>query len=513
MLGHRQLTLEDYLAIARHRVWLLILPPVLLCLAAYLVSLVIPSRYASQTQVLVQAQSVPTDIVQPVITEGLNDLLASMKEQILSRTRLQPIVERFNLYSGSKASMEAKVQKLHDSIQVDAIHPMEETRAAQLPGFRITATMNDPYLAQSVCREITSMFLEEDIKSRETRAEGTTDFLDQQLDDATKNMNEQDAKLAAFKSKYLGPLPEDTAATLGMLGSLNTELDAVTQGLERDIQTRSLNQSLLDQQIAAWKSSQATSSGVSPDTLQEQLKKAQDELANLQAHYTDQWPAVRAKKAEVEELKKKFAAAQANKPPLNTQEKTPDAASNSLASEPQPIQGLRAQISAINIAIQEKTKQQEDLRNKIRTYEGRLQLSPVVEQQYRELTRDFTTATDEYNTLLKQRGSAARGAELERRQQGEQFRILDPANLPEKPVFPNRIYFAGEGFAGGLALGLGLILLLEMRDKSLRTESDVELFLKLPTLAVVPVIDKKSAARKRFVIQASNGGPALDMKT
>jgi polysaccharide chain length determinant protein (PEP-CTERM system associated) len=502
MLGHRQLTLEDYKGIARRRAWLLIVPPIVICVAAYLVSLAIPNRYTSQTQVLVQAQRVPVDIIQPVITGELNDRLASMKEQILSRTRLLPIIEHFNLYGDSNISAEAKVLKLHDAILVEPIHAMEDTRVSQLPGFRISVTMGDAHMAQQVCSEITTLFLNENLQSREAQAMGTTAFLDKHLEAARTRMNEQDEKLAAFKRSYLGSLPEDVASTVGMLNGLTAQMDAATQGLDRDQQTKTFTQAMLDQQLSSWKASQNTvTGGASPDTLQEQLKKAQDDLVELQAKFTDEWPNVKQKKTEIEQLKQKIAAAQANRPPEDPKGKTTDAASSNLGAEPAAIQQLRAQISAIDVSIREKTRQQQDLRNKIHSYEARLQLSPAVEQQFKELTRDFTTAQDEYNTLFKQRDAAARGADLEVRQQGEQFRILDAASLPQSPNFPPRLAIAGGGFGGGLALGLALIMFLELQDKSLRTEGDVELFLKIPTLALVPIIDVRASAKKRFVIQ------------
>jgi polysaccharide chain length determinant protein (PEP-CTERM system associated) len=506
MLGHRDMTMEDYLGILRRRIWLLILPPIAVCGAAYLVSCLLPSRYASSTQVLVQTQRVPTAIVQPIITGELNDRLASMKEQILSRTHLQPLVERFNLFNDSSLSLETRVQKLHDSIQVDAIQAMEQTRSTQFPGFKITVTLGSARLAQTVCAEISTLFLEEDQKSRESQAEGTTDFLDKALTDARNKMNDQDAKLAEFKGRYMGSLPDDAARTLGMISSVSAQLDAVTQGLDRDFQSKTFNESMLQQQLATWRASQnsATTTGLSSDTLQEQLKKAQDDLVKLRAQYTDEWPDVKNKVSEIEELKQKIAAAQATKVVTNPPEKTTDTASNDSGLEPAAIQNIRATLKSLDLAIRDKTRQQDDLRTKIHKYEISLQISPGVEQQYRQLTRDFTSAQDEYNSLQKSRGTAVRGAELERRQQGEQFHLLDPANLPERPTFPNRVLFAGGGFGGGLALGIALILMLEMKDKSLRTESDVELFLKIPTLAMVPVIDKRSFTGKRFVFTAGN---------
>jgi polysaccharide chain length determinant protein (PEP-CTERM system associated) len=473
----------------------------------------IPNRYTSQTKVLVQAQRVPTEIVQPIIPGEPNDRLASMKEQILSRSRLQPIVERLSLFNDPNSSLDARVQNLHDAIQVDPLPPMENTTATQLPGFRISVTMNNARIAQQVCMEVTSLFLEEDKKSRASQAEGTITFLDKALEDARNKMNEQDAKLATFKAKYMGSLPEEGPASLGMIGSLSTQLDAVTRGLDSDVQSRAFTQSVLEQQLTAWKATLNSPTGLNPDTLQEQLKKAQDELVKLRARYKDDWPDVRSKVAEVEQLKQKIAAAQANKPVVNPPDKQSDTASNGSLPEPGEIKQLRATLNTLDISIKDKTRQQQELQKRLNVYEGRLQLSPVVEQEYKALTRDLSTAQGEYETLLRQSDTASRGAELDRRQQGEQFRILDSASLPESPAYPNRLMIAGGGFAGGFALGLGVILLLEMRDKAIRTEGDVEMFLKIPTLAMVPVIDPKSTSQKRFIFTGGKDRTSLQANT
>lgn len=514
MLGHRDLKMEDYIGIASRRKWLLIVPPIVVCIAAFLVSLKIPNRYSSTTQVLVRGQSVPTNIVQPIVDNKLNERLASMKEQILSRSRLEPIVQQFNLFGDTKLSLEEKVQKLHDAIRVDAIEPMQDTQSAQLPGFRITVTLGSARLAQQVCAETTSLFVAEDKESRHATAGGITNFIDQNLEDARKKMNDQDAKLAAFKGRYLGSLPEDGPASLGMIGSLSTQLDAVTRGLEGDLQSKTFNESLLQQQLSQWKASQNTTTIESnPDTLLEQLKKAQDDLVKLRAQYTDEWPDVKAKVAEIEQLKKKIEIAQANKAAAPPADKQTDAGSKGPVVEPGAIVGLRAAINQLDISIKDKTRQQEELKKRIQTYEARLQLSPAVEQQYKELTRDQSTATEEYNNLLKEQGIAARSNELEQTQQGDKFSILDAANLPGSPDFPPRAAIAGGGFAGGLALGLGLIVLLEMRDKSIRTETDIAFFLKVPTLAMVPELDRKVTAGKRFVFATGKDEGAYEANT
>jgi len=227
-----------------------------------------------------------------------------------------------------------------------------------------------------------------------------------------------------------------------------------------------------------------------------ELKKKQQELAVLQDKFTDDFPNVKAKKAEIEELKKKMAETEAaNK--LNPPKE--DTASVASAMEPEAIQRLRAEIKISNLTIQEKKKQQQKYQEDYKVYQGRVQISPMVEQEYTALTRDNLAAKADYELLLHKQNDTAQAVELQRRQQGEQFKPVDPPSLPSKPEFPNRLLFAAGGFAGGLALGAGLILLLEFRDKSIRTESDVELLLKLPTLAMVPVIDpSRSVARVVF---------------
>ncbi len=158
--------------------------------------------------------------------------------------------------------------------------------------------------------------------------------------------------------------------------------------------------------------------------------------------------------------------------------------------------------------IAEKTKEQAKIQQEIKVYQDRVESSPAVEQQYKELTRDYQTALDFYNDLLKKRDQSAMATDLERHQEGEQFKILDPANLPDQPSFPNRPAFALGGLGGGLALGLAIAFLLEFRDTSFRTERDVEFALRLPVLAMVPsigqLLDTKS---KHPVIQKPGDAP------
>jgi polysaccharide chain length determinant protein (PEP-CTERM system associated) len=479
-MTQRELTPADYLAMFRRR-WVLIAilaivgPPM-----AYAISLALPSQYKSQTLVLVQPQTVSEQIVPSFDTTGVNEHLASMQQQILSRSRLEPIIRQFGLYPKdiNRVSIDDLVGRLQKAIEVTPVAPMAETRSSNLPGFFVNVTLDSPQNAQHVCAAITSMFIEQSISEGRNNTQGTNDFLAQQLEDARTLLNQKDAALAAFEVRYSGSLPSDEQANLNMLTNLTSQLDAATQALARAQQDKGFAESQLTQQIQAW---QATQSGRNPDTLEQQLAILQTQLASLEARYTEDYPDVIKTKNDIVVLKQRIAENGDSKAA------TGDKPQGSLA-EPASITQLRAQVHSAELAIAEKTKEQEQTKQEIRLYQGRVQSSPLVEQQYKELTRGYQTALDSFNDLQKKLQASTMASDLANRSQGEQFRVLDPANLPTKPNFPNRPLFALGGLAGGLGLGLGLAFLLEMRDTSMRTERDVEFVLRLPVLAMVPEI-------------------------
>jgi len=487
-MTQRELTAQDYLAMLRRRWVLLLILTLVGGPLGYGVSRILPNRYTSETLVLIEQPTVPTDYVRPVVSSDLGQRLSSMKQQILSGSRLEPIIRQYGLYSSEidHVSMGDLVERLRDTIKITPIRPMEATAAQNLPGFFINVTMDNPRTAQEVCAAVTSMFIEQNLRLRQKHAEDTTEFLAQQLVDAKAKLDQQDAKLAAFKSHYLGELPDQETTNLNLLTGLTSQLDATTQALARAQQDKSFAETTLTQQISSW---QAAQSGHNPETLEQQLSALQTQLANLQLRYTDDYPDVVKAKNDVEVLKRKIAESEAQTSPTNSEKKQKP------SSEPAQIQQLRTQIHSYDLMIAEKTKEQEKIRQQINLYQERVQSSPAIEQQYKEVTRDYQTALDFYNELLRKKDQSAMATDLEHRQEGEQFRVLDPANLPDKPSFPDRIKFSLGGFAGGLALGLGIAFLLEMKDSSLRTERDVEFALRLPVLALIPDIDPSSSKK------------------
>jgi uncharacterized protein involved in exopolysaccharide biosynthesis len=259
---------------------------------------------------------------------------------------------------------------------------------------------------------------------------------------------------------------------------LNSQLEANTQTLNRAQQDKSYTESMLAQQIAVWKSAQSSSN---PLTLEKQLSDLQSQLLDLQARYTNDHPDVIKTRADIAEVKKKLA--EVNKASTDA----PDASSEKAsANEPPEIRQMRLQVHQYTDLIAAATRDQKRLQQEIASYQGRISLSPSVEEQYKELTRDYDNANRSYQDLLADKSKADLTANMTNQAQGERMRELQQANMPDAPSFPNPWLFTGAGLGAGLALGFGIVLWLEMRDKSIRTEADAEAALQLPMLVAVP---------------------------
>ena len=438
----------------------------------------LPKRFTSQTLVLVDQQTVSPDLVKPVVTEATNQRLASMQEQILSRSHLQPIIEKFGLYASDRDSvhMEDLVARLRAAIEVTPLEPMQGTQNRQLPGFHINVTFDNPQVAQRICSEITTMFMEQNSREIDVQGTNTTDFFAQHVEEAKRNLDDQDAKLAEFKKKYMGSLPDQEQANLQLLAGMNTQLEAITQGVNRAQQDKAMTESLLASQLATWK---AVKRGETPsETLDQQLSTLQDQLNSLQARYTPDHPDVIKAKNQIEQLKRRMAEAPKGG---NTQ-----ANSQANAVEPAAIQQYRAKMRQDDLNVAGLIKQQARMQSDINILQGKIQSTPAVEQQFKELTRNYQTALDGYNDLLKKHDQSAIARDLNRQQHGENLRVLDPPSLPMTPSFPKKPVFAGAGAGGGLALGLAILYMLAAFDPSMHTERDVEVCMQLPVLALVP---------------------------
>ena len=484
-MENRELTMDDYLAMLRRRMKVIFIPLLLAPIAGFLVSYMFSPKYTSKALVLIEAPKIPDTVVQQVFSEDLTQHVATIQQQVLSPTRLRPMIDRLGLAKPGQS-----IDDIMDNVRLNmSIDPVvtdlslfrakkAPAQSSPVPGFFVTYTASTPHDAQMVCADLTSMLLEEDLKSREEATQGTTLFLTKQVDEAKQKLDDLDKKLAAFKNQHMGQLPGDEDNNLKILMGLNSQLDANTQTLNRATQDKSYTESLLEQQLAAWKASQLTTN---PQTLQQQLSQLEAQLIDLEGRYTEDHPDVIKAKADIAEVKKQLAALD------NPNPKSTDAASGKgSASEPPEIRTLRLQVHQYEDLIAQATRDQKKLQDEIAVYQGRVAASPAIEEQYKEMARDYDNAQKVYQDDLAKQSTSKMATQAEQDQEGQRMALLNPADLPDTPSFPNRLLFAGGGLGAGLVLGLGLTMWMELREKCIRTEADAEAAVGLPVLVAVP---------------------------
>jgi protein tyrosine kinase modulator len=494
MSENRELTMDDYVAMLKRRLKVILIPALLAPIGGFLVSHAFSPKYTSQATVLVKGQQVPANYVMPVITSDFTQRVQTLSQEVLSVKNLRRMIDGLPGLV-TKPEDEAKlVSDIQQNMQVEPVITSMSAAATPgvagqkkkpqvtdepVPGFTVNYSDSNAERAQKICNALTSLIVTENLNERGQIAKSTTDFLTQQLDDAKRALDEQDAKLAAFKKQYFGQLPTDADNNMRMLMSLNSQLDATTQTLSRAQQDRTYAESMLAQQIAAWKTSQASTN---PQTLEQGLAQLQAQLLQLQARYTDDYPDVIKTKADIAEIEKKLKE-------INAAAASPSASDGNekaSASEPPEIRQLRLQIHQYASVIEQATADQKRLQSAINLYESRTAMSPGIEEQWKLLTRDNDNAQAFYKDLLAKKSTSEVATNMENQQEGEQFQILATAGLPESPSFPNRLYFAAAGLGVGLGLGLLIAVVLEFSDKSIRTAKDAAAVMDLPLLISVP---------------------------
>lgn len=484
-MENRELTMDDYLAMLRRRMKVILIPALLAPLAGLAVSYFFSAKYTSQALVMVEDQKVPEGIVQPVITADLTERIATLQQNVLSPTSLRPVIDRLGLVKPGQNADDV-IETIRNSMNVQAVETVLEPvgkkksgpQATAVPGFYVNYTSSNAREAQQVCNELTSLMLGENLKDRQDAARGTSDFLSKQLQDTKTTLDGLDSKLADFKKRYMGQLPGDEENNLKILMGLNSQLEANTQTLSRAQQDKAYTESMLAQQIAAWKNSQTSSNPVS---LQQQLSTLQSQLIDLQARYTADHPDVIKTQADIAEVKKKLA--EINR---GSSDEPNTATEKASGSEPPEIRQLRLQVHQYEDLLTQANKDQKRLEQEISLYQGRVALSPAIEEQYKQLARDYDNTQKHYQDLLADKSKSDMALNMEQQQQGEIMRLVQPASTPDAPSFPNRLFFAGGGLGAGLALGAALALVLELSDKSIRNQADAEAALELPMLVAMP---------------------------
>src|SRR5215469_4049881 len=487
MITNREMTMQDYTAMFRRRAKIILIPALLAPLAGYLVSYAFPAKFTSESVVLVEGQKVPESMVQPVVSEDLTARVSTLQQQILAESKLRPLVQRI-FPAKNPAEVGGMIDTIRANLSVESV-PFDllaisttakgkKPNTSPFPGFYVKYTAPNAREAQLICNELTTMLVDENSRQIAEAAAGTSEVLNRGIEDAKNNLDGMDSKLAEFKKQYTGQLPGDEESNLKILMGLNSQLEANTQTLNRAQQDKSYTESMLAQQVAAW---QSTQSSTNPQVLEKQLSELQSQLLQLQARYTDDHPDVIKAKADISEVKKKLA--DVNKASSDATETGNEKAS---AMEPPEIRQMRLQIHQYNDLITAGTRDQKRLQQEIATYQGRVSLSPAVEEQYKQRTRDYDIALKSYQDLLEKKNAADLTVQMNNQSQGERMFPVEPAEFPDSPSFPNRLFFAMGGLAAGLGLGAVLAFWLEFRDNSIRTEADAEAVLELPMLIAVP---------------------------
>lgn len=495
MLPGRKFTLDQVGAILWRRRWLVVLPFAAGLVAAPLIASRVPELYRSETLIMVIPQRVPDSYVRSTVTATLEDRLPSISDQILSRSRLERIIEDFNLYPRERANaaMEDVVRRMRGDILVTP--PVKEQQS-----FRVAYVSRDAVTAQKVTARLASLYIEENLRDRANLAESTNVFLESQLEDAKQRLLENEKKLEEYRRRYSGQLPSQLQGNLQAIQSAQMQLQAVSEAMNRARERRHL----VERQVADVESmpqsgvlAGAGSDGSAQLTAAQQLEVAQANLKAFRLRYTPDHPDVRALERTIKELQVR-AAEEASRPAPSP---TDAGVSPAEVARQRRIRDLRAELELIDRQLSANESEAKRLKEAIADYHAKVDVVPQRESELVELTRDYSTLQAAYQSLVAKHEDAKLAADLERRQIGEQFRILDPASLPEKPYNQlQRLGFIGSGAMAGIVLGLLFVGLLEYRDSSFKREEDVFRALSLPVLALVPAMipeDEQRIQRRR----------------
>jgi polysaccharide biosynthesis transport protein len=483
--------LERYLGIVRRRHLHFLIPLLLGWVAVWGSSWVLKPVYRSGTLILVEQPTMPKDYVTPNVNDDLQDRLRSITQQILSRTRLLHIVDQLNLYADANGHLtdDDKVEGMRKKIEIELVRDAQN----RVSSFNVSYSAHDPHIAQQVTSELTNLFISENLEVRQQQSEGTTKFLETQLESARQTLSDQEQKIREFKGQHIGELPAQVGSNLQILSGLQAQLQNEGDALNTAKQQRIYLETLVNQyhSLQGAPKSANGSQNVGLPAIDEQLDKLKSQLADLSSHYTDRHPDVRKIKQQIAETEKTRDRIIAD---LKAKSAQPED-SNASATDPSamgdpssPMVQLQGQLQSNRAEIANRERAVADLKAKVLDYQARLNQEPVREQQLSDLTRGYEQSKANYDELLKKKNESAMATSMELLQQGERFRIIDPPSLPVKPDFPNRLKFCGIGLGLGLALGFLVAGAFEMMDDRIYDEKDLQKLLPISVISEIPAL-------------------------
>jgi polysaccharide chain length determinant protein (PEP-CTERM system associated) len=434
---------------------------------------VLPKKYMSTALVLIESEKVPESFIPKVATRDPAARLEAVRPEILSRTRLERVLQETQPYSGLGKTQ--AVEKMRNATFINL---------SGNDGFTITFYHRDPLKAQEVTDRLARLFIDETIKSRAQQVEGAVDFLVTQVNEVRTELENKDAAVRRYKEEHMGKLPSQLETNVATMQMLQREMQAVEESLlfareKQEALARGIGRSSAGAPAPAG----AVSSGTA------ELADLNRQLAALRVRYKDAHPDVESLKARIARLRARLAEARQSETPAGE-----------AAAEPDPsVLVAREQLVRATLEVKNLEKRREDLEKKIATVRANVEETPRTEQELATLTRDYEKLNDNYKTLLSKQLEAQMSGRLEQRWKGERFRMLDPASLPEKPVFPKPPFFLGMGGVLGLLVGLGASLVAEYLDPTVKDSEVLQAVQGYPVVATIPhVPESNGTARPRL---------------
>jgi len=464
---------EMIIGIVLRRRWFIIIPFCLSMIAGIYLSVTLPKEYQAETLILIEPQRVPQNYVQPIVSSDLDARISTLSQQIMSRTNLEKIIERFKLFSAPKYEkmyMEDKVENIRKRVSVEVTRVRNDAEA-----FNISFIWADREKVMNIANTLATYFIDQNLKVREAQAVGTSNFLDDELNTMKIRLMGVEENLKKYRETYMGELPEQLETNLRILDNLQAQL------IERQLSHRDEKNRLiaLETRISSEANLQLPTETVQTGTESPlSLDSMKEQLADLENRYTHHHPDVIRLKKKIADLEQKeLAKLDETLPDLPTPRR-------------EAINENMRQLEEIKIGIKRLETIISDLSSKMKYYQKRVENTPKRDQELMSLNRDYENIRHTYSSLLNRKLESEIAVNMEKKQKGEQFRILDPAKLPMKPVSPdmNKLFLLS--LAAGLGIGAGLIFLLESLDTSFTTPKDIESFLDCKVLAVVPELNQ-----------------------
>jgi polysaccharide chain length determinant protein (PEP-CTERM system associated) len=488
----KQYSFDTVLQVASRRKWLILIPAVMIALIASAVIYYLPNVYRSEMLILVVPQRVPESYVRSTVTARIEDRLQAISQQILSRTKLEQIITDFNLYSDERADGEL----MEDIVEQMRMYDVG-IGVVKGDAFRLSFQADDPRVAMRVTERLGSLFIDESYRDREVLAQSTSEFLGTQLDEARRQLVLNENKLQEYQRTFNGELPSQLSANLQGLHNTEIALQQLGEALNRDRERRITFERTVADVLEAPDAMPVPAKTAKPDmsqTLQDELRIAEQALIAVELKLKPDHPDVRRQRRAVEELEKRVEAQKLD----GVLTSRPSSTTVMDYAKRKRLTDAKAELDNLDREIDSKVAEESRLRSVLGMYQARIEATPLREAELSALMRDYETLQQTYRSLLQKKEDSEISANLEKRQIGEQFKILDPARMPEKPVSPDRPRLYLIAILAAIAIGIGLAATAEYFDRTLRTEADVRAALNLMVLATVPNMRDAAVATSRW---------------